>query len=309
MTSPVPAFRDPAPAAAAPMGGAASGNYPLAVGLALVAVGCIAASDGFAKALSSAYDTAAIVLYRATVGGAILGVALARARLAAPGGPLVAAPALQLLRGLLVTGAAFLFFWGLARTPLANAIALTALAPVFMAAMGRALLGERPSPWLWPLIALSAAGVALIGGPAEAGGSWTAHGAVIVSALLYALVCVLTRVIAGRDRAETTAFASYAVMATVAALAGVATGVRLPAVEHLPLILGLGASGALGMAAYARAYVHAGVADLAPWDNAVFLWGLGIGAVAFGETPGTPALAGGALVAASGVLAARLARR
>jgi S-adenosylmethionine uptake transporter len=276
--------------------------------LAVAAVGFLALSDALAKALAEGYDAIAIVFYRAVVGGAFLTATFLRARLRRPDAPLVAAPAMQLLRGVCVLAAAFLFFWGLAHAPLANAVALTASGPLFMALFGRVLLGEKASPWLWPLIAVGVAGVALIVRPLDPVGPLAPYAAIIASSMLYAAVSVMTRMMARRDAPETTALASYLVMIFGAGGAGLATGVGLPAVEHLPFILGLGAAGALGMVAYAHAYVHAGVANLAPWDNVVFLWALLFGVVFFGERPDALALAGGGLIMASGFAVALLRR-
>jgi drug/metabolite transporter (DMT)-like permease len=289
-------------------GGRPASHYARGVLLAVAAVGFLALSDALAKALADGYDTVAIVFYRAVVGGAFLTATFLRARGMRPGGPLVAAPGLQLLRGLCVLAAAFLFFWGLSHAPLANAVALTASAPLFMALLGRVVLGERASPWIWPLIAMGMAGVVLIVRPLDPFREAAPYLAILGSSLLYAWVSVMTRSMAGRDAPETTALASYLVMIVGAGGAGLATGVGLPAPEHLPFILGLGAAGALGMIVYAHAYVHAGVANLAPWDNVVFLWALLFGVMFFGERPDALALAGGGLIMASGFAVALLRR-
>jgi S-adenosylmethionine uptake transporter len=309
MASPAFADGDGAPAVGPGGGGRPRvPGYVRGATLAVSAVGFLALSDALAKALSDGYDTIAIVFYRAVVGGAFLTATFLRARVLRPEGPLVAAPWMQLTRGLCVLAAAFLFFWGLAHAPLANAVALTASAPLFMALLGRFALGERASPWLWPLIAVGCLGVVLIVRPHDPVAAAGPYAAILASSLLYAAVSVMTRSMARHDAPETTALASYLVMILGAGGAGLATGVGLPAVEHVPFILGLGAAGALGMVAYAHAYVHAGVANLAPWDNVVFLWALLFGLVFFGERPDTLALAGGALIMASGFLVALLRR-
>src|SRR6478672_3137963 len=51
--------------------------------------------------------------------------------------------ALHVARGVLVTGLAFLFFWGIGRVPLAQAIALTFIGPLIALLLAAAFLKER----------------------------------------------------------------------------------------------------------------------------------------------------------------------
>ncbi len=269
------------------------------------AVGCIAASDLCAKLLSERHGVVEIVFVRALLGGAALGLVAARGLF---GGralrrPRVGDLRLQLLRGALATAAIGLFIWGLAAAPFANAVAVSATAPLFMALFGRALLGERVPVLVWPGLALGGVGVLLILRPdAPAAEIWP-YAAILASGACYALVSVITRLQTDAVAAETTAALTYAITALVAGGALLALGWEGPVLEDGPLFAALGAAGAAGMFAYARAYAYAGVSDLAAWDNMIFPWALLFGFLAFAELPEPPALLGGALILLGGVLA------
>ena len=286
------------------MGPRDDSNYLLGAALVVAAVGFIAVSDMVAKLLSARYGTAEIVLARALVGGVLLAAAAAlRPAPAAAGGPRgFGRPSLQLLRGLLATAAVGLFFWGLASAPFANAVAVSATAPLFMVLLGRLVLCEPIRPVFWPSLALGACGVACILRPDPAAGSLAPYLAILASSVCYALVSVMTRIMSEGAPAVTTAAVTYGVTVVAAGLAVAIQGGAAPTAEDAPLFLALGAAGALGMAAYAQAYVFAGVANLAPWDNMVFPWALILGAAVFSETPDPIALLGGGLIMASGLL-------
>ena len=282
------------------------GSRPLLGALFVVcAVGCIAASDLCAKMLSERHGVVEIVFARAVLGGAALGLVAGRGLFG--GGalrrPRIGDLRLQLLRGALATAAIGLFIWGLAAAPFANAVAVSATAPLFMALFGRALLGERVPVLVWPGLALGAAGVLLILRPDAPAQETLPYAAILASGACYALVSVITRLQTDAVAAETTAALTYAITALAAGGALLALGWEGPAMADGPLFAALGAAGAAGMFAYARAYAYAGVSDLAAWDNMIFPWALLFGFLAFAELPEPPALLGGALILLGGVLA------
>jgi drug/metabolite transporter (DMT)-like permease len=138
--------------------------------------------------------------------------------------------------------------------------------------------------------------------PEAEGGAPLPYLAILLSTLCYAAVSAMTRAMSEEDEAELTSAATYGVMVAASGAAALALGHAPIEAADLPLFLGLGAAGALGMFAYAKAYVFAGVAALAPWDNMVFPWALLLGLVVFAEMPDGFALLGGALIMASGLL-------
>jgi S-adenosylmethionine uptake transporter len=105
---------------------------------------------------------------------------------------------LHLLRGVVGAGMAFTFFWGIARLPLAEAIALSFVAPLVALYLAAMLLGERIAKSAVAASLLGLVGVAVIawgrmGG--DAGHPEAAWGiaAVLASSMLYAWNMVLQR--------------------------------------------------------------------------------------------------------------------
>jgi drug/metabolite transporter (DMT)-like permease len=291
-------MKDGAPQDAA----AAARGRSIGAALVTLAVGATAVSDMCAKLLAENYATTEIVFWRAAIAGALLAVSLLPRALAGRTPRRIAHPGLQILRGALAAAAVGLFFWGLAQAPFANAVAVAATAPLFMAILGWAMLGEPVQRALWPSLALGAAGVWLIVHPEAPFGDLAPYAAVLASSLCYALVAVTTRRMGGADGPRVTALVTYLVTIAAAGALLLLDAPQAPALGDAPLLAALGLSGAVAMAAYAWAYDFADVSSLAPWDNMIFPWALFLGLVVFSEVPDAPALAGVGLVMASGLL-------
>ena len=71
---------------------------------------------------------------------------------------------LLMLRGMFGFVALLTFFYTLQRLPLASAVTIQYLSPLFVAAFSVILLKEKMSPWQWMWFVLSSVGVALIKG-------------------------------------------------------------------------------------------------------------------------------------------------
>ena len=93
------------------------------------------------KALALAIGAYNAMLWRMLVGALIGGARLAR-RCAAPGRRR-AAMRIHLIRGLMSSVMAILFFWGLARVPLAQGVALAFVAPLIALYLAALILKEK----------------------------------------------------------------------------------------------------------------------------------------------------------------------
>lgn len=123
----------------------------------LMAIG-VKAADGI--------PTLQIVFFRGLVALAICAVQLRLARVS----PWGVHRGLLFSRGAFGTAALICYFWSLGHLPMATATVLQGLAPIFTAALGVSLLGERLRPVQVLLFALAAVGVWLVEG-AEPGGT------------------------------------------------------------------------------------------------------------------------------------------
>ncbi len=90
--------------------------------------------DAMIKGVATAHPTAQIVLMRYACGMPWAIAFFLWTRPPAPSAPMIRA---HLLRGILVTITAFLFFYALAVLPLAEAITLSFLSPLFLALLPR----------------------------------------------------------------------------------------------------------------------------------------------------------------------------
>src|SRR6188768_1974021 len=132
-------------------------TLPFAVTLA--AVGLFSLMDALMKGASLAAGAYSALLLRNAIGLALVApVWLARQR----GWPTRAAMRVHLVRGAVAAAMAFTFFWGIARIPLAEGIALSFVAPLVALYLAALLLGERVQPGaVWASLA-GLAGVAVI---------------------------------------------------------------------------------------------------------------------------------------------------
>jgi S-adenosylmethionine uptake transporter len=202
---------------------------------------------------------------------------------------------------------ALLFFWGLGRVPLAQAIALAFIAPLIALYLAAVLLGERIErrAILASLIGIGGVAIIFIGqaeadlGPEALLGSL----AILASACLYAYNIILMRRQAQVAGPVEVAFFMSGITALTLGLAAPVLA-EVPAAEHWPAILGgaVLAFGSLLLLAWATARAQA--QHLAPVEYTSFIWAAALGWLVFGETVGLFTLAGAVLIVAACLLAA-----
>jgi len=214
---------------------------------------------------------------------------------------------IHITRGLVATVMAVLFFWGLGRVPMAQAIALAFIAPLIALFLAAILLGEKIERRAIGASLLGLAGVVVIFvGQAEAdlGPEALAGGlAILCSAVLYAYNIILMRRQAQVANPVEVAFFMSGITALVLALAAPVLG-EVPALEHWPLIL-LGAVLAFGsLVLLAWAYARAEAQHLAPVEYTSFIWAALLGWFIFAEPVGWFTLAGAVLIVIACLIAA-----
>ncbi len=224
------------------------------------------------------------------------------------GGAWPGRPALQVhaLRSAVVAMMASLFFWGLVRMPMAEALALTFIAPLIALFLAAVLLGERIQPRAIVASLLGLAGVGVIAAARfGAGGEASAAGllAVLASAVFYAWNLVLQRQQAQvASPVEVALFQNLfvALFLLLAAPAMLAIKPDLLAAPPPPAALAAivaaavltGVSLMLLTWGYARAETQA----LVPIEYTAFLWAALFGWLLFDEKLGPASIAGTALI-------------
>lgn len=269
------------------------------------------AMDSAMKAVTIDIGVIAALFWRCVIGSALAGALfLAKGHRHLPRG---AALKLHLLRGTVVSGMAVLFFWGLARTPMAEAVAITFIAPIIALFLAAVLLKERIGRGAVLASVLGFGGVLIIsagrlgwlGGasvPDQDTAQWQGIAAIMASAVLYAWNLVLQRQQAQIASPQEIVLVQNVIMAFWIGLAMPFTGAVMPgdAIMSAPLSWGLltlaAALAILSLSLLSWAYARAEAQALVPLEYSMFIWGALYGWLIFDETIGWTTLAGAALI-------------
>jgi drug/metabolite transporter (DMT)-like permease len=289
--------------------------------LALFAIFILSVMDAMIKGASADFGTLQIVLLRFVMGALVM-VAVFAALF--PGWPSWETIRINGLRGFLVVFTALTFFYGLAVLPLAEALALSFLSPLFIAALGIILLKEQGSRWIVLGLVFGTAGmlVMVYGLRADPHAPRPLAGilAAIASAFSYGLAIVLLRARATKDPVVTIVFIQHLVPSViVGGIALLVSLLLLPGMESVPPLIAMkpldsadwfwffvmGICGSIGHFVLATAFAREEAARLAPLDYTSLIWAVLFGFLFFNEVPGVLTLAGAALIAVGAYCAGR----
>jgi len=215
------------------------------------------------------------------------------------GWPPVPTLRLHAMRGVVVTGMSFTFFWGLTRLPLAEAIAISFIAPLVALYLAAVTLGERIGKGAVLASVLGLAGVLVIAAARMERDATPASGwgmaAVLLSSVLYALNLVLQRRQALVARpAEVSTFHQAVVLLVLAPFAP--WFLHAPGLQETLLSAGAAVLSVAGAMTFAWAYARAETQALAPLEYSGFLWAALFGWLFFREPVTWPTLTGAGLI-------------
>ena len=274
--------------------------------LVVVADGLLSLMDAIIKLLTARYPTFQIVWLRFAFGliGAAALLAIMR-----PGWPGRDTIVFNATRSLLVVVVATTFFFALSVLPLAEAIALSFVSPLFMVLFGVLLLGERIDSRIGIALVAGLAGMLLIAGArigdaSYSSAAWLGALAAVTSAVAYGLVMVLLRARATRDPLPTIVCFQNLGPSLILALPAAYVWVPLEGYD-LALFALIGAIGVAGHYLLALAFAGAEAARLAPITYVSLVWGTLFGYLFFSELPTVSALAGAALIVAGTLVTQR----
>lgn len=268
-------------------------------------IGLFSVMDAVMKGLVLALGVYNTMLWRSLGNVALGGIAWATIGIRRP---TRRALVLHLTRGAVTCAMALLFFWGLARVPMAQAIALSYIAPILALILAAWWLKERVS--LRTVIAVLVASLGImtifIGQAQAALGPDAFDGAIAIlaSAVLYAVNLILTRLqsLAARP-AETACLQSLVILC----LLGMAAP-WLAAIPPAATILPLGGAALLAfvsMMLLSWAYAHGEAGYLAMTEYTSFVYAAVLGFLVFGERVSGYTLIGAIVIVAACVYAAR----
>lgn len=268
-------------------------------GLALMALGFFffAAGDVQSKLLTESFHPVQIVWMRQL--GLFFGVV---ALILWRGTHLLRTPnpVLQVARGVAAFGSATCFIFAVKYVPLADATAVSFVAPFLVTILGAVLLREAVGLRRWVAVCIGFMGMLIVIRP----GLGVFHPAiflVVVAASLFAVRQILSRWVAGTDGIATTV-AFTAITATLLASLVQPFVWRTPATAtEIWLIIGLAGTAALGEVLVIRALDIAQAVVLAPLHYSLILWSTFYGWLVFSDLPDGWTLIGCTIIVVSGL--------
>ena len=226
-----------------------------------------------------------------------------------PGWPGRAAVKFHVLRGVVSAAMALLFFWGLARVPMAQAVALTFIAPLIALVLAAVVLHEKLGARVigGSLLALAGVGVIVAGQVRAPAGPHLLAGsaAVLGSAVIYAWNIVLMRQQALVARpVEIAFFQNLTVAGSLLLILPLSGGAPVPHGHWAGLALAV-VLAIVSQLTLAWAYARAGAAYLSSSEYSSFLWAMLLGWLYFREPVAGATLAGAGLITVGCLAAAR----
>jgi drug/metabolite transporter (DMT)-like permease len=265
----------------------------LAFALMGTAVLCFSLVDATAKWLTGGYDTWQIVFVSRIIP---IGLSLVLAY-RATGNAFnfyTGFPKLQILRAALTVPMIWCFFTGLKTMPLAEAITIAFVAPLFITMLSRPILGEQIGRRRWGAVAVGFAGVIVALRPGF-GGLGTGPILIMISAFAYALSMVLLRRFAGQEPTHNIFFYSSIGAFIVSGFNVMPVWIQ-PDAADWGLLLLVGLWGVLGGYAVIRAYRLGEASMLAPLEYTALIWSIIFDLVLFSLTPIPAVLLGAAII-------------
>ena len=272
----------------------------------MLGIALFAGMDAVVKGLVLAIGTLATMFWRNLVGIGMSGLLYLPRRKAWPSKSTMR---IHLARGVLSAGMGFLFFWGIGRVPLAQAVALAFISPLLALYLASLLLHETIGRKTIgaSLIAFAGVIVIFIGQARAELGREALIGslAILISAGLYALnIIIMRRQALVAQPLEITFFQSLIVTVVLAAVIPFA-GIEVPPAEQWPMLLFAATLAITSMLLLSWAYARAEASYLAATEYTAFLWAMLFGWMFFNERVSLFTLAGAGLIVAGCILAAR----
>jgi drug/metabolite transporter (DMT)-like permease len=206
-------------------------------------------------------------------------------------------PTLVGLRAILGSLSLVTTFAAFSLMPMAETTVLLFTSSLFIPMLGVFFLGERVGPYRWSAVVIGFAGVVIMAGPA---GNVSALGVTVAigAALMHATLQILLRYLGRFERPETTTFYFLVIGTLVTALPLPFVAVT-PTLAEVPLLFGVGLSGALAQWLLSTAFRHAPAAIVTVFNYSGIVWATLFGWLIWNDWPATVVLIGAAVVIAS----------
>lgn len=271
---------------------------------ALLGIALLTAMDAVVKAQMQSHPFIVALFMRFAMGGVCALAVLAVLRPPVPTRSSVIGNSIRVPVVVLTAGS---FFYSISVLPLAEALTLAFLAPVFVALLGGVLLKEKLDARIWQALGFGIAGMLVMVWPrlqGQVSGAGLGVAAALFSAVTYAFNLILLRRIALKEHpAVIVAFQNGGpalLLAVPAALFFV------PLTGHDVLVyLAAGALGVAGHLLLTSAFARAEASRLAPLEYTALIWASLLGYAFFDEVPLITTYAGAVLIVAGAIAISR----
>jgi drug/metabolite transporter (DMT)-like permease len=207
---------------------------------------------------------------------------------------------LHILRAALAIVMMWGFLWALSRASMADTYAVFMCAPLLVVLAASVMLREKVDRHLWFAILAGLVGVFVMLKPSVSGFASLAGLATLLSALAYAVVVVLVRVLARTDTTASMVF-WYLLLLSIGAGALAAPGWVAIRTEDWPWIVAVGLTGWAGQHLITEAFRLAPASLVAPYEYTALVWAVGIDWIVWQVLPGARMLAGSVIVVGAGL--------
>lgn len=209
-------------------------------------------------------------------------------------------PKAQIARGALAAVSAALFVIAVSYVPLADAVAITFVAPFIVTVMGAVLLREPVGLRRWAAVIVGFVGTLIVLRP----GMGVLHPAaflLIIAATAFAIRQILSRVLARGDRTVTTVAYTAIVSWSLLALAQPFVWQTPTTAQQVVLLILMAVLAAGGETLVIMALDAAQAVVVAPVQYVLLIWGTFFGYVLFDQLPDGWTLLGSAIVVMTGL--------
>ncbi len=206
---------------------------------------------------------------------------------------------LQIVRSLLLLAATAFFFTAIHFIPLADATAISFVAPLLLTMLAIPLLGETVGRRRWSAVIIGLIGALIVIRPGFGMAGWASM-LPLASALAYTFYLIATRKLCAIDP-PVTIFLYTGIVGTLVMTAVVPFFWTWPTLGGWLLMIALGVLGGGGHYLVIQAFRRAPASALSPFTFVVIIWTTLTGYLVFGDVPDVPTIAGAVVIVASGV--------
>ena len=280
-------------------------NIALPFAVATLGIALFSGMDAVMKQLTLAIGVYNAIFWRQIAGALFGGIAFFGTKGRWPARKVMR---IHVIRGLVSAVMGLLFFWGLARVPLAQGVALAFVAPLIALYLAALILKEKIARRAIYASLFGFAGVLVIlAAQAEADlGPEALQGSlsILCSAGFYAYNIILMRQQALVAKPLEIAFFQSAIVSLCFLFAAPFLA-QLPPVEELGFVFGAAVLAFASLILLSWAYARAEAQYLAPVEYSAFVWAVLLGALIFAEPVRPLTVVGAAMIVAACLFAAR----